>query len=478
MKDKRKQYRLIKLFVDILIILSALIISRLIRAQFPDFLFQIRKLIIIIPLVLLVRILVNTIFEHYKYIFYSMTVRDIIKIFLHNLFPSVVFIGLRFISTISELKIPVSMIISEYFLTTTGMIFFRYILVNTFLGKAEKKVIFEKKEVLLISSINSLKKNNRFLKTENISAILSPHKIEWETDFNGIRVIGGYNMLENVFLTNEKLMKAVFNKSDIDSNFTKNIEILNKFDIETRILDSNGVRRVCTVDLLDSINDGIKKTPEEVANFLKGKNILIYGAESKISEKIKDASGFCDFRFISIFSEIEQRYKNDPDCFVIDLSIYTLFERGFCEKNLAAKLEKIITNIKKERQACNYLMIFPEFLYERIIGKVKNVDTISFLFIDMIFPEGKSYPYGDPKIWFDTFENLTGFILKSVYEVFSGGNDIFIARSYDSISGKTLRYYGELIDYSTTEGYFFDDKRNSRGRELVNTSFFGLKKQK
>ena len=115
------------ILLDSTIVVLSFCLSLLLRKQFPRYLMEPWQFLLLLPYVVLIRTLILSFFEHYRTSLHTLQLQDIWSLFIHNLIPSSVFVIFRLLSPVRMLRIPFSMILTEYFFTLCGMIVIRFI---------------------------------------------------------------------------------------------------------------------------------------------------------------------------------------------------------------------------------------------------------------------------------------------------------------------------------------------------------------
>ncbi len=199
---KRKNNSPQFIIIDALVISVSLISAFIIRSRFSFFLFSDLQLTLTLPYVILLRILTNIFFEHYSKSSMNYHVSDIISLYFHHAIPSIVFLFIRFASPLLMFKMPISMIFAEYFFTVTWMVLTRLFYQSHYKKKYQSNSRRQYQSFLLLNEITEKMNNNidNIINRYNLEiiGILAPSHLLWNTDFRGIRIMGGYDLLKDV----------------------------------------------------------------------------------------------------------------------------------------------------------------------------------------------------------------------------------------------------------------------------------------
>ena len=233
MNSQQKQFKRTRVYVlvlDCILIFLSVLSSWTIRSKLPSFFFNIERLYVIIPYVICIRIIINSFFEHYSLSFFNLNVRDIRAVFWHNILPSLIFAVIRLASPIAFIKMSFSMIFSEYVITVTGMVLIRLLISSQSSRRTKASSAGKTRSAVIVGNLSTIAKeiNLEILEEKcnlSIYAILTQNTIDWNTDFKGIRVFGGYDTMGS--LVSESQHISVVLICGYHNNKQK-IEILNQ----------------------------------------------------------------------------------------------------------------------------------------------------------------------------------------------------------------------------------------------------------
>ncbi len=275
----KKKTNKILLAADIFIVFISLMSSWMIRSRFTEFFFTLDRLYFILPYVLLARILNNVLFEEYTYQYKKVYIEDIKKIFWHNLFPSTIFLALRFFSPIHMSRMPLAMIFVEYFLTTAAMVLFRFLIIDSRKEKFVSNTNVVRKAVIISFQLGETEKNSIRKILDNyifdIDSIITPSSIEWETDIDGIKVTGDINIIEKIFSEYNDIDRLILIGRCTREQGSYILDVAGKYSLECFSLASDGELSFPGADFFtsESLKDGFY-IPESVSAYLNAKNIV------------------------------------------------------------------------------------------------------------------------------------------------------------------------------------------------------------
>jgi hypothetical protein len=326
MKYRKKISSLI-LIMDIVVMVLSLGLSRVIRSQLPFFLYEIEKLFVIAPYIIISRILVNIFFEHYSLSFRNMTMNDILNLFKHHIIPTMLLIVLRFVSPISYFRFPLSMILVEYFLTVSGMVLIRIVTVTLYLERSKKN---KKPAVKYANSIIVGRKSDfppgfdmqvfekKYL--NSVKYIISPEKIEWNTDYEGVRIIGGMKELQKIADSEEHINNVIILHPGIATDFPDMFQVCAHNHINMFLLGNDGIHSLLITDILGADRHLYNPVPEQVLKKLCSRTIAVVGIESSVVEEIK--------KELNEIKEINWMYFNytDIDKAIVNSNIDTIID--------------------------------------------------------------------------------------------------------------------------------------------------------
>ena len=491
-KLQARKTSFLSILFDSVVIVMSFSVSLFLRRQFPNYLMEPWKFLLLLPYVVLLRTLVMSFFEHYRISSLSLQLHDIWSLFIHNVIPSVFFLLFRLFSPIRMLRIPFSMILTEYFFTVCGMIIVRYLVLK--LGK-EKRLLSSaqrrKQAVILTSSTGDLKG----LDLEDISArhflevtgILTGDAMEWNTDYSGIRILGGFRLFEELAMSNDRLQVAViFGWIEADSRWDL-MRISHKWGIDLRRYTEDRILEIGLVDLFSRNPDDFSTVPEEITEYLDGKTIAVRGSESIISQSMalgrSEAEGNPVLLASEFSSSTEVLERLSPEIY-IDLKCQSLVNRGYIDENLYRSFFNELTdmdgNFENFPFLQRYIAVVP--IPRKSCPGIDKATSVSKN-ISILFTEGVlqnvpgSLPLDTFALW-DTPQSIAGFIFR-VCNLSRYGHRLFYACSEHARRIEDLIPFSKFPTLQTGVKEAIDSPTASVrtqlfSRPLKATSFYGL----
>lgn len=379
---RKKGKNLFLIILDILIICTSLLAAWMIRSRFRAFLYTLEGLVFILPYVVLIRIISSTIFEEYSYRYNKYYIENIKSLFFHNLFPSFVFLLLRFFSPVQVTRMPLAMIFVEFFLTTSGMILARLLLAGANKGESKKPVCRRKTVIVAFKTEPGVRKNiESFMDNYafDVEGIFTEDSSVWNTDIGGIKIIGAPLMLEKILDEMHEINTIILTGKIPREPALFILKLMKNKKIECYCLDTGGKLVVPDENYFaGDFPPGINYLPDKVSDFLDRKKILIHSKEMFFG--VSSSSGII---------------REEDSC----LSFFAL--------------------IKSEEAENDFIVDFVENI--NIADAKKNIYEEPFLFLDKIMLDMKQ------------FKKIEGFIFKAYYLFLQGKGRKFMALSMDKV---------------------------------------------
>lgn len=288
-----KRTRSLVIFGDILLIVVSIFIAWLIRSRFSFFLYKLENFLMSLPYVLLLRILANVLFEHYSLSFRNLYLSDLTGIFRSNLIPSAVFLAIRFLSPDERLRLPISMIFTEYLMTSTGMGLIRLVLHHAATRGGSRP--FGERKALLVGDIEEIQSRvepaalgRRYRMT--IEGILTRNRMHWNTEHRGIRVLGGLETLKTAL---DAVDLGAVLVCDGYLRFDERIDLLASCAERDRpvfLLRDGALRPVHLQDIARRMPPDVLPVPEPILNAMRGRSMLLIGRESAVCRPLQAAA--------------------------------------------------------------------------------------------------------------------------------------------------------------------------------------------
>jgi hypothetical protein len=288
-----KRTRSLVILGDILLIVVSIFIAWLIRSRFSFFQYKLENFLMSLPYVLLLRVLANILFEHYSLSFRNLYLSDLTGIFRSNLIPSIVFLAIRLLSPDERLRLPISMIFTEYLMTSTGMGLLRLVLYNA--GRRRGSPPPGERKALLVGDMDEIQyrvdpaelgRRYRLI----IESILTRDRMHWNTDHRGVRVLGGLESVETALDAVEHWAVLV---CDGYLRFDERIDLLTSCAERGKpvfLLRDGELRPIYLQDIARRMPPDILPVPGSVLDGLRGRSMLLIGRESAVCSPLQSAA--------------------------------------------------------------------------------------------------------------------------------------------------------------------------------------------
>ncbi len=408
--------------------------------------------------------------------------------------PSLIFIMLRFFSPINDMKMPLSIIFSEYVITFSGMILARLFVVRINHSLLKKKGGGHIRKAVILGDTNAIGNHleiKTFQEDHNVEVvgILSGSTLEWNTDFDGIRVFGGYQLLEELSAANESLSTVIV-AGYLDRE--ERIHLAEKckaLALELLDIRDSGVRRWGVSDLLGDFPAGVDLIPQEVKDYLQNKKLLVFGEESAAKANLRricTGSHVSELKVESVFKDQYAALRDTAPDIVIDLFYLVHAEHDLLSDELYDRCSDYLDVAEKNLQTlnlpCTYLFVLPyqsgrdlESLLDRRIVSVLTGGMLT----ERLTTSAESLCLFEH--W-DHIEHMLSFIFKAIYMAGHQGG-VYYAKSQDAINTTDLK---ALLCVSENQpgkkelgsvAITVDDPvahRLTKDHDLCSTSFYGM----
>ncbi len=278
-RNKRREVLLL-VCVDTFIIIGSMLVAWSIRREFKYFFFDIDNLYYFLPLVVICRLLVGSIFEHYKSGVRYFGARDLLALISENTIASGILLSARLISPIATLRMPISMIIIEYLFTTIFMASIR-----SLVSQGDKRLYDANMKPLsaLFFTANAADFVGRIM-TPNPSwqfcGVFSRERLDWNLEMEGIRVFGGIESFTTGFLVQHPT-QAIWGDYSLDRRERTLLRTMaTKHGLILLFSGKNSSPRPATIyDFIEDSEDPRAYIPEGVCLALANVALDIWGGE-------------------------------------------------------------------------------------------------------------------------------------------------------------------------------------------------------
>ncbi|MQY76141.1 MAG: hypothetical protein GH155_00750 [Spirochaeta sp.] len=277
---------------DMLIIALSLVSAWGIRSSFKNLLFDLDRLLFILPYFIFTRITANLILEDYRLSFYNFQSPDLSRILWHNGFPTILFLTLRYFTHFAPVRIPTSIILAEYVLTFAGMVLVRLLILRRVQGRAVRLAAHRKKRVIFYGNTRELDSEsaatlfgaNTGLEVVNI---FSPDRLQWNLDYQGVRIGGGIRELKKYIASDNTINSLVlYSLKDREEALTL-WGICKDYSVSLFLLENGDLQPAYSEATLFSALFPPVFIPDELYSRFSGTSFAVVGAESILSQHIE-----------------------------------------------------------------------------------------------------------------------------------------------------------------------------------------------
>ncbi len=451
---KTKKIKGFLIVIDGLIVLISLFVAIYLRSRFEYFYFYGKRLYYIIPYVIILRLFLNNYFESYSLSYENLKIKDIAKIFEINILSTLIFALFRFFAPVEFIKMPLSIIFSEYVFTSTFMMLVRLIIVRS----REKDLRYDSlnREALLLTSDRMMIDNEilKLIKAKyfiDISGILTEDTSDWGTDYHGVRILGGIkDIYRYVIYDNYRyvILTKGFNKDKVVSI----LKACSLLGVHVYVYKDGALRGILPEDVIGGIDRELNIS-SEIEKKLNNFKICI------------KAGGIIGYKISSQLGKVVRQDTNSNIC--IDLTLLDISIFPDAKEKIAAYLDSCCKSIEK---GLKYYVYIPIFIEDFSNDLKRYTNTVRVLSIP-ISPVSSDWDRIDSCVY-DTLENIVSVIIKSIFVV---GNESLLCISNNTIMPEELASINKMIgslavDYvdSGSEIQTMVEKRNILPTEAYN----------
>lgn len=290
------------LVIDLITVATAFVFSYFIRFNLT-FNFDVEKLVLQIPLVLLISLIAFLFTGSYKGVIRHTGVRDVYNIFNAICLSSIIVIFIVLVNrqygVYDKFTIPLSIIVINSFISFVGLTASRYIfksfyynMANKFKANAKNVLIYGAGEsgILTYNAISNHSKNN-----VKVVGYIDSDRQKKGKQINGIPVYG-HEVLTEEFISNKEISEVIFSIQNIESKKLRDlVEGLVDFPVLVKIVPPvehwiNGelkvsqIKKIQIEDLLDRSPINIKN--DRISEELKNKVIVVTGGAGSIGSEL------------------------------------------------------------------------------------------------------------------------------------------------------------------------------------------------
>jgi FlaA1/EpsC-like NDP-sugar epimerase len=210
-----------------------------------ELLFGLASVAVLLPWIIAVRITVSVAFDLYSVRLGRLRVVDISRLFIVYVIPSIIFVLLRFFSSLEVLRLPLSIIFLEYVLSVFGSIVIRlaYIDVQYRIVSKHSPHI---RHIVLYGDVNEVSDDliPRLERSMVIHGILSPNPMQWEQSHQGYTVLGDSPALFGAMKYDNTISDIViFGDADLtEKRFNRLRDIAKSLSLNIYRLTADGMR--------------------------------------------------------------------------------------------------------------------------------------------------------------------------------------------------------------------------------------------
>lgn len=342
------------LLLDIAVVALSLVSAWGIRSTFRNLLFDTNRLLFILPYFIFVRVIVNLVFEDYRLSFYNFQAPDIGRILVHNAIPTALFLALRYFTLYAPVRIPTSIILSEYVLTFAGMVFIRIlILAGTRRGKKGIALV-RKKRAYFYGNVKQVEPESmsRLLDGDHeveVEGIFTSDRLAWNLDYRGVRVIGGLDRLRRAVALNDSVSTLLIGGLKRRDEALELWRFSQAYSLSVYWVDQDGIHPVrLGIYLLDRLFPE-SSVPTEFLNVFAGKQFAVMGEESGLCRYIERMCSERNVLLSGKYILLTEPTGNSEQDVVFDLRYAVLWERGLmsgkAQESIAGELQDLSTRL-------------------------------------------------------------------------------------------------------------------------------------
>ena len=406
---------------DILIISLSLVSAWGIRSSFKNMLFDLDRLLFILPYFIFTRITVNLILEDYRLSFYNFQSPDLSRILWHNGLPTILFLTLRYFTHFAPVRIPTSIILAEYALTFAGMVLVRLLILKIVQSRAVRLAAYRRKRVIFYGttkeldseSLTTLFSGNTGIEVVNI---FSPDRLQWNLDYQGVRIGGGIRELKKYIALDSTINSLIlYSLKDREEALTL-WKICRDYSISLFLLENGDLKPVYSKASLFSVLFPPVSIADELSSRFSGTSFAVVGSESILSHHIKRiCSKINKGNFVS-YPLLYDPLKVDSADIVFDLRYSFMLEQGLASDDFRKLLpEQVSTTneyLSKKGHKIHLVAVLPGVEAACAVDCFKTSENITLLFTEPLISE-KSGRWNKPlQGWVDSPASVAAGLFK------------------------------------------------------------------
>ena len=277
---------------DMFIIALSLVSAWGIRSSFKNLLFDLNRLLFILPYFIFTRIAVNLFLEDYRLSFYNFQSPDLSRILWHNTLPTILFLAIRYFTHFAPVRIPTSIILAEYALTFAGMVLVRLLILRRVQSRAVRLAVYRRKRVIFYGNtkeLDSKSLTNLFEGDTGIEVvnIFTPDRLQWNMDYQGVRIGGGIQELKKYVASDNTVNSLVlYSLKNREEAFTL-WKVCRDYSLLLYLLENGELKPVYSKAGIFSALFPSVSVPDEIYLNLSGKSFAVVGAGSVLSPHIE-----------------------------------------------------------------------------------------------------------------------------------------------------------------------------------------------
>ncbi len=409
------------IILDMFIIALSLVTAWGIRSSFKNLLFDLDRLLFILPYFIFTRIAVNLILEDYRLSFYNFQSPDLSRILWHNGLPTILFLTLRYITHFAPVRIPTSIILAEYALTFAGMVLVRLLILRRVQSRAVRLAAYRRKRVIFYGntkeldseSLTTLFGGNTGIEVVNI---FSTDRLQWNLDYQGVRIGGGIQELKKYIpLDNTINSLVLYSLKDREKALTL-WGICRDYSISLFLLENGDLKPVYSKASLFSALFPPVSIPDELFSRFSANKFAVVGSESILSNHIKRICLRINKENLIFYPLLYDPIKVDSADIVFDLRYSFMLEQGLASEEFRNLLPEQIsaTNkyLSKKGYKIHLVAVLPGVEAACAVDCYKTSENITLLFTEPLISE-KSGGWNKPlQGWVDSPASVAAGLFK------------------------------------------------------------------
>jgi hypothetical protein len=321
------------MFVDAVLISLSFFVAFAVRGEFSAFTFTLKRMALVTPLLVVTRLFMNLVFEVYSRDGRSFRVQDVVTIFRALAIPSLILLLLRLFAPMPDLRVPISMILVEYLLTSAALVLFR----TYRTGKKDWENGYRAYRALFISKYVNPKQIER-IELHNphwrIRYVLCKESLEHGLDIGNVRVIGWLDSVSQEQPIPSEPVDALWLDMSVSLSQRKDVQQLAlRWALPVFMASTTtSVRPFSDFDLIEDCVKADAYVPDVVRDWSKTRSVLVVGCECEIFRNCLEPFLFENSRRLRSVGAFEEIRLQEDDL-VIDLRRVVALEKGLCEPN-------------------------------------------------------------------------------------------------------------------------------------------------